>query len=76
MPVALFSVFLPESCAPSAKVGRGQGLSLGPQGWVLGQPQGGLLHTLLSVPALPIEAGPVAQMRLASLWGRVRSVLG
>lgn len=76
MPVALFSVFLPESCAPSAKVGRGQGLSLDPQGWILGHPRGGLLPTLLSVPALPIEAGPVVQMSLASPQGRARSVSG
>lgn len=51
-------------------------MSLGLQGWVLGQTRGGLLPTMLSAPALPIEAGPVAQMCLASPWGRVRSVLG
>lgn len=62
-------------CLPSQ--GReGPGSSLGPQGWILGHPQGGLLPTLLSAPALPTEAEPVAQMYLASLWGWVRSVSG
>ncbi|KAI4544724.1 hypothetical protein MG293_004990 [Ovis ammon polii] len=55
-----------ESCASPAKVGRGrsQRSSLGPQSWSLGHPQGGLLLTLLSAPALPTEAGPVAQLCL------------
>lgn len=71
LPVALFSVLLLESCASPAKVGRGGGQrsSLGPQSWSLGHPQGGLLPTLLSAPALPTEAGPVAQLCLVSLWG-------
>lgn len=48
-------------------------MSLSPQSWILGHPQDGLLPTLLSAPALPTEAGPVAQMCLASLlgWGVV-----
>ena len=71
LPVALFSVLLLESCASPAKAGRGRGQrsSLGPQSWSLGHPQGGLLLTLLSAPALPTEAGPVAQLCLVSLWG-------
>lgn len=40
MPVALFSGFLPESCAFLAKGGSGQGSSLDPQSCTLGHPQG------------------------------------
>lgn len=69
MPVALFSGFLPESCAFLAKGGSGQGFSLDPPSCTLGHPQGSLLPTLLSASALPTEAGRVAQMYLVHLWG-------
>lgn len=73
MPVTLFSVFLPESCVSPAKGGRGRESSLDPQSGILGHPRGGLFPAQLSAPALPTEAGPVAQMCLASLrgWGAV-----
>lgn len=69
MPVASFSVFLPESCAFPAKGGRGQDSPWDPQSWILGHPQSSLLPTLLLASALPTEAGPVAQMCLEGLGG-------